>query len=64
MIDIVEILLHWSAGRTRSEIARSLGVDRGTVAKYTTGGANDRRWLCCCVRVGGVRVVGSRCGPS
>lgn len=35
MIDIVEILIHWKAGRKKSEVARSLGVDRGTVAKYT-----------------------------
>ena len=35
VIDIVEILVHWSAGRKDSEVARSLGVDRGTVAKYT-----------------------------
>ncbi len=35
MIDIVEILTHWHAGRNKAEVARSLGVDRGTVAKYT-----------------------------
>jgi hypothetical protein len=35
VIDIVEILIHWSAGRKKAEVARSLGVDRGTVAKYT-----------------------------
>ena len=35
MVDIVEILIHWSAGRKKAEVARSLGVDRGTVAKYT-----------------------------
>ncbi len=34
MIDIVEILTHWHAGRNKAEVARSLGVDRGTVAKY------------------------------
>ena len=35
VIDFVEILVHWHAGRKKSEVARSLGVDRGTVAKYT-----------------------------
>ena len=35
VIDIVEILVHWHAGRKKAEVARSLGVDRGTVAKYT-----------------------------
>jgi transposase len=35
VIDIVEILIHWSAGRKKAEVARSLGVDRGTVTKYT-----------------------------
>lgn len=35
VIDIVEILIHWKAGRKKAEVARSLGVDRGTVAKYT-----------------------------
>ncbi|HET6952870.1 MAG TPA: IS21 family transposase [Acidimicrobiales bacterium] len=34
MIDVVEILQHWHAGRSKSEIAVSLGVDRGTVRKY------------------------------
>ena len=35
MVDITEILVHWHAGRPISEIARSLGVDRNTVRKYT-----------------------------
>jgi transposase len=35
VVDIVEILIHWKAGRKKAEVARSLGVDRGTVAKYT-----------------------------
>lgn len=35
MIDVVEILQHWYAGRSKKEVAASLGVDRGTVAKYT-----------------------------
>ncbi len=35
VIDIVEILVHWHAGQKKAEVARSLGVDRGTVAKYT-----------------------------
>ncbi|MGH3160238.1 MAG: IS21 family transposase, partial [Streptosporangiaceae bacterium] len=34
VIDIVEIVMHWYAGRSQAEVARSLGVDRGTVARY------------------------------
>jgi transposase len=34
VIDVVEILMHWYAGRSKSEVSRSLGVDRGTVRKY------------------------------
>ena len=36
MIDIVEILQHWYAGRPKTEVAASLGVDRGTIRKYVT----------------------------
>jgi transposase len=32
--DITEILVHWQAGRSVSEISQSLGVDRKTVRKY------------------------------
>jgi transposase len=32
--DITEILMHWQAGRSVRQIARSLGVDRSTVRKY------------------------------
>ncbi|MGH3925557.1 MAG: hypothetical protein ACRDTT_22320 [Pseudonocardiaceae bacterium] len=34
VIDVVEILIHWYAGRSKAEIAHSLGVDRKTVRKY------------------------------
>lgn len=35
VIDVVEILVHWHAGRPKSEVARVLEVDRSTVRKYT-----------------------------
>ena len=34
MIDVTEILMHWHAGRSLSEMAGSLGVDRKTLRKY------------------------------
>jgi transposase len=34
VVDVTEILIHWHAGRSQSEIATSLGVDRKTVKKY------------------------------
>ncbi len=34
MVDVTEILVHWHAGRSLSEIAESLGVERKTVRKY------------------------------
>lgn len=34
MTDVSEILTHWWAGRSLSEIATSLGVDRKTIRKY------------------------------
>ena len=34
--DVTEILVHWDAGRSQSEIATSLGLDRKTVKKYLT----------------------------
>ena len=34
VIDIVEILVHWHAGRSQHELAVSLGVDRKTIRKY------------------------------
>jgi hypothetical protein len=33
VIDVVEILEHWHAGRSKSEIAVSLEVDLGMVRK-------------------------------
>ena len=34
VIDIVEILEHWYAGRPKLVVAQSLGVDRKTLRKY------------------------------
>ena len=34
MIDIVEVLQHWHAGRPKSVVASSLGIDAKTVRKY------------------------------
>jgi transposase len=34
VIDVVEILEHWHAGRSKAQVAASVGVDRGTVRKY------------------------------
>jgi transposase len=34
VIDVVEILQHWHAGRSKADVAASVGVDRGTVRKY------------------------------
>ncbi len=36
MRDVVEMLMHWHAGRKMAVVARSLGVDRGTVSKYVS----------------------------
>lgn len=35
VVDIVEIMIHWYAGRSQAQICRSLGVDRKTMRKYT-----------------------------
>ena len=34
VVDLVEILTHWYAGRPKVEVARSLGVDAKTVRRY------------------------------
>ena len=34
MIDVIEILQHWHAGRSKTVVAASLGVDPKTVRKY------------------------------
>lgn len=34
MIDVVEVLQHWHAGRPKSAVASSLGIDDKTVRKY------------------------------
>jgi len=36
VIDIVEVLQHWHAGRPKSVVASSLGIDPKTVRKYVT----------------------------
>jgi hypothetical protein len=34
VVDVTEIYVHWYAGRSKSALAASLGVDRKTVRKY------------------------------
>src|ERR1039457_6698575 len=34
VIDICEIFVHWYAGRSKNELAGSLGLSRNTVRKY------------------------------
>jgi len=34
VIDVTEILMHWHAGRSKNQMAASLGVDRKTLRKY------------------------------
>src|SRR5215212_4971797 len=34
VVDVTEIFIHWYAGRSLSEVAMSLGVDRKTIRKY------------------------------
>ena len=36
MVSIVEVCQHWYAGRSKTDIAESLGIDRGTIRKYVT----------------------------
>ena len=43
----VEILQHWYACRSKSQIGVSVGADRGTVAKYVAKAvAGDRAGWC------------------
>ena len=39
VIDVTEILVHWHAGRSLSEMSQSLGVDRKTIRKYVAPAA-------------------------
>src|SRR4051812_23824440 len=41
VIDVVEILQHWHAGRPATVVAASLGVDPRTVRKYTARAAES-----------------------
>ena len=34
VVDVTEILIHWYAGRSISEVSASLGMDRKTIRKY------------------------------
>ena len=34
VVDVTEILVHWYAGRSLSEVSESLAVDRKTIRKY------------------------------
>jgi DNA-binding transcriptional regulator LsrR (DeoR family) len=40
VIDIVEVLQHWYSGRSKTDVAESLGIDRGTIRKYVLPALN------------------------
>jgi hypothetical protein len=42
VVDVTEILIYWHAGRSQSQIATSLGLDRKMVKKYVD--PRDCRW--------------------
>src|SRR5450759_380099 len=42
VIDVVEALQHWHAGRPKTVVAASLGVDVKTIRKYVAGAAPRR----------------------
>ena len=44
MRDIMEIYLHWQAGRSLRAIAQSLAVDRKTIRKYDRRSPQVRRF--------------------
>src|SRR5664280_2741178 len=41
VIDVVEVLQHWHAGRPKAVVAASLGVDVKTVRKYVAAAEAD-----------------------
>ncbi|MDQ2850836.1 MAG: IS21 family transposase, partial [Actinomycetota bacterium] len=41
MVDLVELFLHWQAGRSQVQISESLGLDRKTVRKYLAPAVAD-----------------------
>jgi response regulator of citrate/malate metabolism len=43
VIDVTEILMHWHAGRSKNQMAQSLGVDRKTLRKYIARRAAEER---------------------
>ena len=56
VVDVVELLRHWQAGDSVSQMARALGLDRKTVRKYVgraeaaglvPGGAPFSQAECC-----------------
>jgi predicted DNA-binding transcriptional regulator YafY len=41
VIDVTEILVHWHAGTSLSEMSQSLGVDRKTIRQDVTTAKSD-----------------------
>lgn len=41
VVDLVELFVHWEAGRSQVQISESLGLDRKTVRKYLAPAVAD-----------------------